>query len=460
MGRKAHIAVVILGLLAAMAILWLAARGAQERGSRPHVVLIMIDTLRADRLGSYGFEREVSPELDAMGRNGVRFANTVAQCSWTRPSIGSFLTSQYPRTLGIYYEDRGDLPDQVVTLAEVLRDNGYRTLGATANPHLNLSFNFHQGFDFYLDSVNVFDWMPATMGQVPQDHPPLPSARDLFGNVLAAIDGEDPDDQSRPHYLQFNIMEVHETWGENDLVRAEFKDHYTDVTSTKERRYLQAVRQVSVDIEWFVGELGRREGWEDILVVLVSDHGEGLADHPDVPGGAAHGFLLYESQLMVPWILYSTAGSLPPGRVVVEPVRLLDLMPTVLDFLGVQPPPDMRGTSLVPLINGGTVDLPERFFVETYFRGTNKLGVYAEDWKLFHNRDEYPKVNPVELQRMGIMENGVLTDEIQRFPEVALELTAYLREWEISYLPADPVELGEDLSQEAIEQLRSLGYLQ
>jgi phosphoglycerol transferase MdoB-like AlkP superfamily enzyme len=458
MVRKIAVLVSIVVVLVAAAV-WLRQQS-REGDSRPHVVLIVIDTLRADRLGCYGYERDVSPELDALARDGVRFARTVAQCSWTRPSIGSMLTSLYPRSLGIHFEDRGDLPDPVATLAEILHDTGYRTFGATANPHLNPSFNFHQGFDFYLDSVNVFDWMPATLGQLPQAHPPLPSARDLFTRVLASLDHEDRTDRLVPHYLQFVIMEVHETWGENDLVRAEFKGLYPDIAYTKERRYLQAVRQVSADIDWFLRELENRPGWDDILLVLVSDHGEGLASHPDVPGGEVHGFLLYESQVMVPWILYSSAGSLPAGREVVEPVRLLDLMPTVLDLLHVEPPQGLMGTSLVPFISGGDVALPEHFFVETYFRGANKLGVYSDEWKLFHNRDLYPNLNAVELQRMGIRENGVLTDEGLRFPDVVRNLGASLRVWEISNPPADPVELGDELSQETIEQLRSLGYLE
>jgi arylsulfatase A-like enzyme len=458
MVRKVALVVGVLAVMAA-ALLWLG-RAQREVESKPHVVLIVIDTLRADRLGCYGYGRDVSPEIDALGRNGVRFARTVAQCSWTRPSIGSMLTSLYPRTLGIHFEDRGDLPNQVVTLAEILSDDGYRTFGATANPHLNPSFNFHQGFDFYLDSINVFDWMPETLGQVPQAHPPLPSARDLFGRVLAALDHEDPLDQSAPHYLQVVIMEVHETWGENDLVRPEFKGLYSDVTYTKERRYLQAVRQASVDIDWFVRELESRPGWEDILVVLVSDHGEGLANHPNVPGGDVHGFLLYESQVMVPWIVYSTAGSLPGGREVAEPVRLLDLMPTILDLVDVEQPDTIRGESLVPLIDGSAVDLPANFVVETHFRGTFKLGVYGERWKLFHNRDHYPNVNPVELQRVGSAENGVLSDEAELHPEIVRQLAAHLARWETENPPAEPIELGDGLSQEMIDQLRSLGYLE
>jgi arylsulfatase A-like enzyme len=116
-----------------------------QNPSPPNVVLIIIDALRQDKLGAYGFSEETSPEIDRMARQGVRFDSVIAQSSWTRPSIGSMLTSQYPRTLGIYKEKDEVLPHDAVTLAEVLKEAGYTTIGATANANINSSFNFQQG---------------------------------------------------------------------------------------------------------------------------------------------------------------------------------------------------------------------------------------------------------------------------------------------------------------------------
>ncbi len=450
----------VLGLVLLVgAVLVLRRSGEEPRADdRPHLVLIIIDTLRADRLGCYGYERDVSPELDALSRRGVRFARAVAQCSWTRPSIGSLLTSHYPRELGLHYETRGGLPEEVVTLAEALKESGYRTLGATANPHLNTTFRFHQGFDRYLDSARIFHWMPEAPGQTPEGHPPLASARDLFGRMLAEIDGEGAAERARPHYLQLDVMEVHETWGENDLVRPELEELFPGVRYDKERRYLQAIRQVSLDVDWFLSELGKRPGWEDALVVLTSDHGEGLGSHPGVPESDSHGLLLYESQVMVPWILLRTGGPFPEGLVVEQPVRLLDLMPTLLDLLDVREPRGMRGTSLVPLLEGLTADLPERFVVETHFRGADKLGVYAGDWKLFRNGDRQAGLPRVALHRMGVREDGARTNEAVRHPELVRELHDYLKRWEREHPPAEPVELGGEIPPETLEQLRSLGY--
>ncbi len=109
--------------------------------NRPNIVLIIIDTLRADKLGCYGFPENTSPEIDRIANKGILFENVISQSSWTRPSIGSMLTSLYPRTVGIYKEEFDILHDRYETLAEILNDNGYYTMGITANPNINSVFN-------------------------------------------------------------------------------------------------------------------------------------------------------------------------------------------------------------------------------------------------------------------------------------------------------------------------------
>ena len=134
------------------------------REEPPNVVLLIVDTLRADKLGCYGFPADVSPEIDALAAQGVLFEHVVAPSSWTRPSIGALVTGRHPRSLGIFKEQNGILPDAVPTLAEVFAKAGYTTIGITANPHLNRSFNFHQGFDHYFDSDVVYSFMAPTAG--------------------------------------------------------------------------------------------------------------------------------------------------------------------------------------------------------------------------------------------------------------------------------------------------------
>jgi len=259
--------------------------------------------------------------------------------------------------------------------------------------------------------------------------------------------------------VQINIMEMHEYWRKKlTLTRTEFRNLFP---GTRNPRYLQALRQVSLDVDAFVRALADLPGWDDTLFVITSDHGQGLDNHPSVPHSGAHGRTLYESQVMVPLIFYHPQGTVKP-RQIQRPVRLLDLVPTILDYLDVPAPEGLDGTSLWPLVEDpeGAVDLPEGFVTETEFRTFNKIAVYTKDWKYIENRDGHPRVNPRELQPMGIRENGKRTDQIGQYPEAAAALKEALESWETRYPKAPPTARTEGISEEELEQLEAIGYLQ
>jgi arylsulfatase A-like enzyme len=440
-------------------------------GTLPNIVLIIIDALRADKLGCCGFPGDISPEIDALAKKGVLFERVIAQCSWTRPSIASMITSLYPRSIGIYKERYDVLPDECLTLAEILKNNGYHTYGITANPNINTVFNFHQGFDDYKDSSVIWGWMKAEPGKKKyKDHPFLPRSGEIFNKVLEKAASYDPG--SGPVYVQINIMEVHSP----HIIRPGYRDSFIDYPVKKinvefpiqrfvrrVRDTLAAVRQVSHDIGEFVGKLASIPGWENTLIIITSDHGQGLDDHPDVYASYLHGNLLYESQTRVPLILYHMGNptkTYKPHRVKKE-VRLLDLMPTLLDYVGISPPKHIHGCSLLNLIKegGDPPPLPEFFTVETNWRNVNKIAIYSGKWKYIENRDNWKGVNPQELQPMGIPEDGKATDKIHEESDVAEKMKRLLSRWENRYRRARRTISRTNLSREEIDQLKSLGYL-
>jgi arylsulfatase A-like enzyme len=439
--------------------------GCSEQASRsphPHLVLIIIDTLRADVLGSYGFPHPTSPELDRIAGRGVRFARTVSQCSWTRPSVGSMLTSQYPRTVGIYKEQRHVLNPTFVTLSEVLRENGYRTLGATANPNLNASFGFDQGFDEYWSTKQVWSWTTPEPGQQAKHKPRLPAARRVFDRVLSHRDAESEVERTAPHYLQITLMDVHEAERRQNAIRRRFRELFVDFEPAEDRPYLLALRQTSAEVDRFIRAWIADPQFRDTIFVILSDHGEGLSSHPSVPGteDRYHGYYLYESHMLVPWILYHPGERLPRGLVIERPVRLLEVMPTLLDLAGIEGPTEGVGRSLAPLLRGDEApDVPEHFVVETAFRDAEKIGIYSESWKYIENRDGRHDLSPRALHPTGSMGDGLQTDLSAQNSDLVERFALELERWEHAHPKADPL-LRDDLSRVEIEQLRSLGYLE
>lgn len=422
----------------------------------PNIVLIVLDSLRADKLGCYGAPFGASVELDRLAERGVIFEQTLAQCSWTRPSIGSLVTSLHPRTVGLYKERDQALNNRFMTLPKLLKAHGYRTFGATANPNLNLRYNFHEGFDAYIESSVVFDWMGTKEGQEIRGHVSLPSAPWIYSQALdfAKSEGEGPG------FIQINVMEVHEWYVRDDysMIRSEYRDAFLDSGETYPK-YLQATAQLTSDTVTFIDRLAKVPGWENTLFVLVSDHGQGLDDHPDVYKSTYHGRLLYESHVVVPWVLYHPQWQ-PKRSRVSQPVRLLEVMPTVLEFAGVPVPEGIAGRSVLTLATGAAdeVKLPERFVMETHYRPT-RMAVYDPAWKLFDNQPPHETLPRIGLQAWGGKENGLKTDKSEEHPEATAALRQYLLDWEEEYPAVPPTPTTETLSDAEREQLEAIGYL-
>ncbi len=424
-------------------------------GRRPNVVLVIIDTLRADMLSSYGHPADPSPALTRLAADGVQFDSVISQTSWTLPSIGSLLTSQYPRTLGLYDEGDQALPPHATTLAELLQEEGYATFGATANPNINSRAQFDQGFDEYVDSVVVFRETRDEVeeGEIFFRDARLHPAGMLIRKAVAFAEAQDPD---TPVYLQLNFMEVHEYHKGAEMLRPPYRRLFE---GEPQAPYLRTVRQVTDDLEAFVTQLRALPGWEDTWFCVTSDHGEGLTDHPAVSHSKGHGALLYPSQVHVPWIVFNPSWT-PAVRRVTRDVRLLELMPTLLDLAGVEPPPFARGVSLAPLLRGTGehAPLPEFLVTETYFREFRKISAIAPDWQYVHNRGTSQGLPEHELQARGGTPNGAATDRAAEHADVVDRLRRYVEAWESQHLEAPPLAVGEELSPEVREQLEAIGY--
>ena len=304
-----------------------------------------------------------------------------------------------------------------------------------------------------MDSDVLWAWMELEPGKRSWSKHPMQKAEEVFAGALAGVRQKG----QPPYYVQLNVMEVHEAqrwFGKRGVDPALFKGEPS-------YEYLQALHLVSGEVDQFVRKLSARPGWRNTLFVITSDHGEGLRDHPNVAASQKHGCLLYESQVVVPLILHNPAGGLPAGKVIKDRVRLLDLMPTLLDYAGIEVPPGLDGRSLMPMLHeDAPVKLPERFVVETELEGFEKIGVYAPVWKYFENRDPHKGTNPIELQAFGAKENGTQTDAAKKHADITSSLRAFVSEWERVHPKVAPSLQGEQISPMELEQLRAIGYIE
>ncbi len=318
-----------LGLLA-LAVLGLAAcesRVAPEQveeqldGLRPtNIVLIVVDTLRADWTTPYGGDPHVSPEFARWAERGILFENALAQSSWTKASMASLLTSTWPQRHGVAGTTDG-LGDGALSVAEVFSRAGYRTYAVQSNGWLEQTFGFHQGFDRYM--------FPRGGTQVANKASIWPHADNIYLEAVRLLDRHDP---AEPFFLYLHFMDVHEYAAPVDVV---------GFGSGEEGAYRAAIAWVDEVVERFRVALDERDLLRRTVCVLASDHGEAFGEN----GRKGHARDLHRPVLLVPLIVRFPFAT-EPQRVDAQ-VRNLDIAPTLLDLAGLTAPSDFQGRSLL-----------------------------------------------------------------------------------------------------------------
>lgn len=351
-----------------------------EAAERPpaNILLITIDTLRADHLSSWGYPRETSPVLDGLASAGVRFDQAIVQWPKTGPSFASMFTSTYPSDNGIVRKVGIEVPCAYRLLAEELRDRGYSTHAVVSNGALAEEFHFDQGFDTYVQSWKV----PPPDATV--DPNGAGRVNELVHGILPRID------RSRPYFLWIHYLDPHipyvppagwtdrfqndEHWTSEPRIELRDRDK-SEMGGIGTERTLEGrdelsfyVARYDAEISYVDHEIGRMldvldgEGLlEGTLTAVTSDHGESLGEHHYY---FDHGRFSFQTCLRVPLILH-WPGELAP-RVVEEPVELLDLAPTLLEASGAALVDRAwrQGTSLMGRARGETSGEPARAFAE------------------------------------------------------------------------------------------------
>lgn len=417
--------------------------GGEELDPRPDVVLVVVDTLRADRLGCYGHERATSPQLDRFAEGAVLYERAISQAPWTTPSIASLLTSRYPTQLGILGE-RSAIPEEATTLAESLSSEGYSTAAVVSHSYCSTTWGFGQGFEGFDDS-NVKGHAAVT-------------STGVTDRAIAFLEAasEDP----RPFFLWVHYFDPHCAYVEHEehtfggvgdyrgpvrsgqLFRRLLKlrpELGTEDVSELFRLYDSEIAHTDAELGRFLSSLD--ELHPGALVVVTSDHGEEFMEHGDL----GHAKTLYDEVVRVPLLV-----RYPDGLAGVEPrtVGLVDVFPTVLETIGSEIAEDLEGRSLR--------SAPKSLAGRIVFTETSRMGgltaAVTDEAKVVHGT-RYDEVSGFDL-RTDPLERRPRSLEDPERQRLAAELEAFARRVKEGALIAPEVEVDGKLGQ----HLNELGY--
>ncbi|MCP3920412.1 MAG: sulfatase-like hydrolase/transferase [bacterium] len=297
--------------------------GSADRPDGPSVLLVTLDTTRADRLGCYGYGPARTPRIDALAARGVRFERAYCPVPLTLPSHAALMTGVHPRGTGLHVNFQGALPAETITLAEQFRSAGYRTGAFVAAWVLNQDFGLDRGFEFY-DDLSARDTRVDQQAER--------GGQEIADSSLSWL-AEAPDD---PFFAWVHFFDAHDPYVPPEGFR--------DLPHPYDGEIAFVDAQLGRILDW-LEESGRAD---DTVIVIAADHGESLGEH----GEDTHGLLLYESATRVP-LIFAGAPSFARGHVVQEPVGLVDVHPTLVDLLGWDRADSVEGRSLLEALEGG-----------------------------------------------------------------------------------------------------------
>lgn len=341
-------------LAVALAVLALATAGcgdasptsapATTRTAARHLVVVTIDTLRADRLGAYGSSTVPTPHFDRLAREGARALDATTHVPITRPSHTSLFTARYPSEHGVRDNIARPLAADVPTLAELLHGQGFSTAAFVSSVVLAKQSGLNRGFDTYDDRFDT-DTRDVTFLDAVQRRGDA-----TIGAVERWLDGRSPEAQAKRTALWVHLYDPHDPYEPPEPFASQFRG-----------------REYDGEVAWTDTLLGRLRAtleahhlWDDALVVVTADHGEALGEH----GETGHGFFIYETTLKVPLVL--RGPGVPPGTTIGGPVRLVDVAPTALALLGLPAfPAPVVGRALQASLGAGAAPVTGTTYAES-----------------------------------------------------------------------------------------------
>lgn len=393
----------------------------QDASTKRNVLLITLDTTRADRLGCYGYPSAQTPNLDTLAQSGTRFTSALTHVPLTRPSHASILTGMLPYRHGIWSNGAYRLEPKLLTLAESFKSAGYKTGAVIASHVLTRTFGFTQGFDYFDDRLQDF------LGGDPEK---------VAGDVVASANRWLGQEIQPPFFLWLHFYDPHFPFTPPEPYKSRFANSLYD----GEIAYMDDA------IGKTINKL-KTLGWmKNTLIIVVGDHGEGLGEHQE----PTHGYLIYDSTMRVPLII--SGPGVPQGKIVDSQVSVSDLDPTILEACGIRNQNEVDGKSFWKYFQSGTIPpspvLLENRTIHYEFGWATLSGIRFKDWKWI----QAPTPELYDLKNDPDEKNNVALKESKRAEDMK-NIWNRIR-------PKNAVSTDAPaLSPEEIEKLESLGYI-
>ncbi len=421
-------------LTAAVATLtWAFAASAQ---TRPNVVLITIDTIRADHLGCYGYAGVKTPVLDALAGEGVQFDYAFSPVPLTLPAHCSILTGTYPIYHGVRDNSGFFLAPDHLTLAEVLRGSGYGTAAFVGAFVVDSKFGLGQGFDYYFDDFDLSKFENISPGYIQR------TGDEVVKETIRWLESHRAK-HGGPFFVWTHLYDPHDPYTPPEPYRSSYRENPYDgeIAFTD--------RNVGTLISW----LRANDLYSDAIIVVAGDHGESLGEH----GESKHGFFIYNATLHVPLILKFPRGQ-HAGRRIAESVSLVDVFPTILQILGTGGSSGARvqGRGLLSLILGKAAGYRPEIYAESYYPRL-QFG-WSELRALITDKQKYVLAPRPELYEYG-RDFAETRNLAAQQSGLANQLRDRLRDLIRRYSAPKAVSARGDLDPETREKLQSLGYI-
>jgi len=398
-----------------------------KRSSELNVLLITLDTTRADRVGCYGYAKAKTPTLDSLAANGVRFANTYCQVPLTSPSHCSLMTSTYPISHHVHDNGFYTLAPEFDTLAEILKSKGFKTSAFVSSFSLDSRFGLDQGFEVYDDTFETDEFLKSFRSERTAD-----KTSASFWKWLDQNSGN-------KFFSWVHYFDPHLPYNPPSPFKEEFAD----------RPYDGEVAFVDYYLGKTIDKLREKNILDKTLIICIGDHGEALGEKNEVD----HGLFLYDVTLRVPLIFYAEKH-IPKGLVVQSRVRVIDVLPTLLDILKIAPGPQTQGESLVPQLTGKRrPSLPtylETFMPREYYGWSELVGLIDGEYKYI----QAPKPELYNLAKDSEENANLFQKEARVAAGMKDKLKAMTAQYSSKTAPG-----GRKLSLEEQEKLSALGYV-